>query len=171
MDRVFIGLGSNVGDRLQYLQFALSFIERLPETIIKNISPVYETEPVGKKEQAYFFNIVAQLETSLPPMKLLKKFKVIEQQLGRTPTERWGAREIDIDLLYVGDQVIQEKNLIVPHPEIHSRKFVLVPLGQIAGEFKDPVSKLSILDLLLQCPDKSEVKKTSYSIQPHAVEP
>lgn len=171
MDRVFIGLGSNVGDRLQYLEFALSFIERLPETIIKNISSVYETEPVGKKEQAYFFNIVAELETSLPPIKLLKKFKVIEQQLGRTPTERWGEREIDIDLLYIGTQVIREKNLIVPHPEIHSRKFVLVPLSQIAGEFKDPVSKLSIHDLVLQCPDMSEVKKTSYSIQPHAVEP
>ncbi|MBI3786766.1 MAG: 2-amino-4-hydroxy-6-hydroxymethyldihydropteridine diphosphokinase [Ignavibacteriales bacterium] len=171
MDHVYIGLGSNVGDRLQYLEFALSFIERSPDTIIKNISSVYETEPVGKRDQAYFFNIVAELETNLPAIKLLKKFKVIEQQLGRTPTERWGAREIDIDLLYVGEQVIREKNLIVPHPEIHSRKFVLVPLSQIAGEFKDPVSNLSIHDLLLQCTDKSEVKKTSYSIQPHAVEP
>lgn len=171
MDRVFISLGSNVGDRLQYLQFALSFIERLPETSVKNTSSVYETEPVGKKDQAYFFNTVAELETNLPAIKLIQKFKVIEQQLGRTPTERWGAREIDVDLLYVGERIIKEKKLIVPHPEIRNRRFILVPLDQIAGEFKDPVSRRSIHDLLLQCSDTSEVKKTSYSIQSHAVEP
>lgn len=171
MERVFICLGSNIGDRLHYLRSALLLVEKMPGTVVKKVSTVYETEPVGKKDQAYFLNAVAEVETSLSALELAEKFKAIEQQLGRTKSQRWGPREIDIDLLYVGERIIRKKNLIVPHPEIYNRKFVLILMDELASEFVDPVRKLSVHDLLVRCSDASEVKQTLYSIQSHVVEP
>ncbi|MBI3586532.1 MAG: 2-amino-4-hydroxy-6-hydroxymethyldihydropteridine diphosphokinase [Ignavibacteriales bacterium] len=171
MERVFICLGSNIGDRLQYLRSALLLVEKMPGTAVKKASAVYETEPVGKKDQAYFLNAVIEIETTLSALAVAEKFKEIEKQLGRTTSQRWGPREIDIDLLFVGERIIQEKDLIVPHPEMYNRKFVLIPMNEIAGDFIDPVRKLSMSDLLTRCSDTSEVKQLPYSIQSLVVEP
>lgn len=161
MVQVFIGLGSNLGDRAYYLHQALIEIANSPQIIMKKYSSVYETEPVGKKEQPRFLNMVAELESTLLPQDLLRRFKEIENTLGRTHTEHWGQREIDLDILYYGNEVFNNVNLQVPHPEITNRRFVLVPMEEIAGEFLDPMQRLSMKELLQRCSDTSTVRKIS----------
>ncbi len=165
MVRVFIGLGSNVGDRAGFLQKALVEIANSEKIILKKYSSVYETEPVGKKEQAQFLNMTAELESKLSSRDLLKKLKEVEQSIGRTKSERWGPREIDIDILYYGDEILNEKNLQLPHPEIARRRFVLVPMNEIAGEFIDPMQRVSIKDMLKRCTDTSAVRKVTVPIE------
>src|SRR5574341_198483 len=100
MRNIFLGLGSNIGDRLEHLQAALKEIEHLPGTSLLRTSSIYTTEPVGNKKQAEFLNLVAEIESNLSPKSLLTELKSIEHNLGRSHTERWGPREIDIDILY-----------------------------------------------------------------------
>ena len=165
MARVFISLGSNLGDRLQYIQRAVEAIQKVASTRIKTVSSVYETEPVEKKNQPEFLNATAELDTTVEARQLFRALKGIEQSLGRTSTERWGSREIDLDLLYYGADVLAEAELTVPHPEIHKRRFVLVPLAEIAGEFIDPAANQSLTQLLDRCTDTSMVKKTSFTVK------
>jgi 2-amino-4-hydroxy-6-hydroxymethyldihydropteridine diphosphokinase len=164
MVRVFIGLGSNLGDRVKYLNQALAEIANSKQIFIKNYSSVYETEPVGNKEQPQFLNMVAELESALAPQDLLRKLKEIEIALGRKYSEHWGPREIDLDILYYGDEVFNDGKLHLPHPEIANRRFVLVPMKEIAGEFLDPVQHLSIKELLSRCPDIKSVRKSKHLI-------
>jgi 2-amino-4-hydroxy-6-hydroxymethyldihydropteridine diphosphokinase len=161
MSRVFIGLGSNLGDRATYLHRALSELENLHQTTVKKFSSVYETEPVGVKGQPKFLNMVAELDSMLRPDDLIHELKEIEQRVGRTFREHWGPREIDLDLLYYGGEMLNETSLQVPHPEISNRRFVLVPLKEIAAEFQDPLRHLSVKELLQRCSDTSSVRKTS----------
>jgi 2-amino-4-hydroxy-6-hydroxymethyldihydropteridine diphosphokinase len=161
MVQVFIGLGSNLGDRAFYLHQALVEISNSPQTIIKRYSSVYETEPVGKKEQPQFLNMVAELESTLLPRELLRRLKEIEINLGRTRTEHWGPRKIDLDILYYGSEVFNDEKLHLPHPEIINRRFVLVPMKEIAGKFLDPMQHLSMKELLCRCSDTSTVRKIS----------
>ncbi len=161
MVQVFIGLGSNLGDRVNYLFQALGEIAKSPQIIIKKYSSVYETEPVGKKEQPQFLNMVAELESTLLPQDLLWRLKEIEDTLGRTHTEHWGPREIDLDMLYYGSEVFNDERLQLPHPEIANRRFVLVPMKEIAGEFLDPMQCLSMKELLRRCSDTRTVRKIS----------
>jgi 2-amino-4-hydroxy-6-hydroxymethyldihydropteridine diphosphokinase len=161
MVRVFIGLGSNLGDRTNYLHKALTEIANSPNIVIKKYSSVYETEPVGKKKQPNFLNMAVELESTLLPQNLLQRLKEIETKIGRTRTEHWGPREIDLDILYYGNETFNDKELQLPHPEITNRKFVLVPMKEIAGEFVDPMRHLSIEELLLRCSDTGEVHKVS----------
>ncbi len=127
MTEAFIGLGSNVGDRLAYLRAAVSALRELGPV---RVSRVYETEPVGPP-QARFLNAVAALETELRPRELFDELKRIESQLGRITRERWGPREIDLDLLLHGEESVDEPDLVVPHPAMTVRAFVLVPLGDV----------------------------------------
>ena len=168
MSRVFIGLGSNIGDRATYLQQALSELENLPQTTVNKYSSVYETEPVGVKGQPRFLNMVVELDSLLRPDDLIHELKEIEQRVGRTLSERWGPREIDLDLLYYGGEMLNETSLHVPHPEISNRRFVLVPLKEIAAEFLDPLRHLSIEELLQQCSDTSSVRKTAQQMSSRA---
>ena len=164
MDRIFIGLGSNLGDRVGYLRRALSELGKLQKTTIQKYSSVYETEPVGVKEQPKFFNMVVELDSILSPDDLVRALKEIEHRVGRTLSKRWGPREIDLDLLYYGGEMLNEPSLYVPHPEISNRRFVLVPLKEIAAEFQDPLRHLNIEELLQRCSDTCSVRKTSHSI-------
>lgn len=164
MSRIFIGLGSNLGDRAAYLQRALRELEHLPQISVNKISSVYETEPVGVKGQPKFLNMVAELETHLRPDDLIRELKEIERLVGRTNSEHWGPREIDLDLLYYGGEMLNETSLHVPHPEISNRRFVLVPLKEIAAEFQDPLRHLSVEELLQQCSDTSSVRKTAQQL-------
>jgi 2-amino-4-hydroxy-6-hydroxymethyldihydropteridine diphosphokinase len=164
MVQVFIGLGSNLGDRMYYLHQALVEISNSPQIMLKKYSSIYETEPVGKKEQPQFLNMTAELESTFLPQDLLRRLKEIENILGRTHSEHWGPREIDLDILYYGDEVFNDENLHVPHPEIAHRKFVLVPMKEIAEEFLDPVQHLSMKELLRRCSDTSAVHMISPSL-------
>jgi 2-amino-4-hydroxy-6-hydroxymethyldihydropteridine diphosphokinase len=161
MVQIFIGLGSNLGDRAYYLHQALVEIANSWQIIIKKYSSVYETEPVGKKEQPQFLNMVAELESTLLPQDLLRRLKEIENILGRTNNEHWGPREIDLDILYYGSEVFNDDKLQLPHPEIANRRFVLIPMKEIAGEFLDPMRHLSIQELLQRCSDTRTVRKIS----------
>jgi 2-amino-4-hydroxy-6-hydroxymethyldihydropteridine diphosphokinase len=170
MDRVFVALGSNLGNRLAMLQSALGALERLTGLGVRSVSPVYETEPVGNKNQPQFLNAVIELHSRLSAEDLLLKLKEIERSVGRTPSEKWGPREIDIDLVYYDDLVIDGPALVLPHPEVVRRRFVLTPLADIAPEFVDPVRKRMVRDLLSDCPDESSVSKISAVLNPFLLE-
>jgi 2-amino-4-hydroxy-6-hydroxymethyldihydropteridine diphosphokinase len=140
LTEAFIGLGSNVGDRLGYLRRAVSALRALGEV---RVSSVYETDPVGPPQDP-FLNAVASLETVLAPHDLLVALKKIEADLGRIPRERWGPREIDLDLLLYGDETIDAPDLTVPHPEMTKRGFVLVPLVELAPDAHLPDGQILV---------------------------
>jgi 2-amino-4-hydroxy-6-hydroxymethyldihydropteridine diphosphokinase len=128
--RAFLGLGSNIGDRWQYLKDAVA---RLPDVV--RISPVYETDPVGGPDgQHPYLNLVVELSTDRSPRQLLEEAQAAEAAAGRERTVRFGPRTLDVDVLLVGDQVVNDSDLIVPHPRMWERAFVLVPLGDLAPE-------------------------------------
>lgn len=160
MTKVFLGLGSNVGNREAYLQKALSHIEGLPGTKILERSDVYETEPVGEKNQADFLNSVVEISTDCSPRELHQRLKEIEVSVGRTAGPRWGPREIDIDILYFGALILKTDDLQIPHPERSRRRFVLEPLAKLAPDFCDPESGKTMPAMLEACPDHSSVRKT-----------
>jgi 2-amino-4-hydroxy-6-hydroxymethyldihydropteridine diphosphokinase len=128
----YIGLGSNLGDRAGNLKEALHRLNRSPSTAVTRVASFYRSDPVGFTEQDDFINTVAELETVLPPRELLALLLSIEEELGRVRTVRWGPRTVDLDLLLCGDEQIDEPDLIVPHPRLHERAFVLVPLADLA---------------------------------------
>lgn len=152
MSRVFLGLGSNLGNRKKNIQGAVKLIEKNNRVI--KVSSFYETEPEGVKEQPIFLNAVLELETKLSPHQLLNFIQDIEKQLGRKPTVKWGARIIDLDILLYGEQIINDDDLKIPHPHFSKRLFVLIPLGEIAPEIIHPVLKRKIADLLRENSDK-----------------
>jgi 2-amino-4-hydroxy-6-hydroxymethyldihydropteridine diphosphokinase len=127
----FIGLGSNLGDRLANLGLAVERLSREPGFNVRRVSLAYETEPIGPPQPRYL-NAVAQVGTLLSPRATLQKLQAIEEALGRVRRERWGSREIDLDLLLFGGRALNETGLVVPHPYLPQRAFVLVPLAEIA---------------------------------------
>jgi 2-amino-4-hydroxy-6-hydroxymethyldihydropteridine diphosphokinase len=127
----YLGLGSNLGDRLEFLIKAVAALEENPEIRVLKLSNVYETEPVGFREQADFLNMVIAIDTSLPPLELLETVLAIEEDLERQRELRWGPRTIDIDLLIVGNERVEMERLHLPHPRIRERLFVLYPLKEI----------------------------------------
>lgn len=142
-----MALGGNLGDRAAYLLQALSRLSRLPETRLLRLSPVYETDPVGPPQPPYL-NLVAELDTRLPPRALLEALLGIEQALGRVRREPWGPRTVDLDLLLYGDLVLKEEGLEVPHPRLHQRAFVLVPLCDLVPQGRHPVLGRTFAELL-----------------------
>ena len=154
--RAYVGLGSNLGDRAAYLLLGLSALSRLPETRLLRLSPVYETDPVGPPQPPYL-NMVAELETELSPKGLLAEMLRIEKALGRERRERWGPRTLDLDLLLYGDLVLEEEGLSVPHPRLHERAFVLVPLLDLLPEGRHPLLGQSFAELLASL-DASSVR-------------
>jgi dihydroneopterin aldolase/2-amino-4-hydroxy-6-hydroxymethyldihydropteridine diphosphokinase len=129
---VFLGLGSNMGDRVRLLEQALGALQASGRVQVVRRSALYETAPVGRTDQPSFLNMVAQVETDLPPEDLLALALEVERTLGRVRGERWGPRPIDIDILLYGDAVVDTPSLVIPHPEITRRRFVLEPLLEIA---------------------------------------
>lgn len=156
---VLLSLGSNIGDKKKYINDACDLIKE--RNILQNItkSSYYRTEPYGVKQQDNFINIVVSGFTELSAFELLAACKVIELDLGRQARERWHEREIDIDILIYGNEVVLSDKLIVPHPLMKQRKFVLIPATEIAAKAKDPLSCKTISELLKECEDESEVHK------------
>ncbi len=148
MAQAFIGLGSNLGDRKDNLRRALEVLQADPRIIVRRVSRFVETRPRGGPPQGNFLNAAAELQSDLSPRELLKVLLETEAQLGRVRTETWGPRTIDLDLLLYEDRIVQEADLLVPHPLMHQRKFVLKPLSEIAPDALHPVLKKSVRQLL-----------------------
>jgi 2-amino-4-hydroxy-6-hydroxymethyldihydropteridine diphosphokinase len=149
MSRVFIGIGSNEGDREQHVSRAVSALARVPDIRVVQMAMLLETEPVGGPPQGPYLNTVVELETGMSPDALLQALQSIEQAGGRTPSrERWGPRPIDLDILLYDEQVLDGPRLTVPHPRLHERRFVLEPLAQIAPSARHPVLKQTVAELL-----------------------
>lgn len=157
MPLAYLGIGSNIGNKIGYIRRSLVALSRLPKTKITKVSSLYETEPYGKKEQPWFINVVVEISTELSPLELLKKCKSIETRLGRQERERWAEREIDIDILLYGDIVLSTPELQIPHPDMHNRRFVLIPLSEIAPNAIHPIFKKSISQLLIECKDTTRI--------------
>ncbi|MBI3026752.1 2-amino-4-hydroxy-6-hydroxymethyldihydropteridine diphosphokinase [Candidatus Woesearchaeota archaeon] len=145
MADAFIGVGSNLGNKLENIRKAMSLIKERCK--ILKISHLYKTEPVGFKSQQWFLNCAAKAQTSLKPKELLEFLLSIEKKLGRVRTIRYGPRTIDLDILFYDDMIIREDNLVVPHPRLHERLFVLVPLKDICPDFIHPALNKTISEL------------------------
>ncbi|NTU94142.1 MAG: 2-amino-4-hydroxy-6-hydroxymethyldihydropteridine diphosphokinase [Chlorobiaceae bacterium] len=163
----YIGIGSNVGDRFANLQQAVELLSQAPETTVTAVSRVYMTEPVGDIEQDRFFNGVVTVLTGLDPLELRTRCKSIEQQLGRPDRyRRWSPRTIDLDILLYGDLCVMTELLIIPHAELHRRKFVLVPMLDIDNPMH-PLLHRSIAELLRTCGDHSvPIRLTEQLVKP-----
>lgn len=147
-----------MGKRQENLAMAYNYVDQQCGRVI-NASSIYETEAWGKNDQPSFLNQVLEIQTNLTPRQLLKKILLIEKQIGRVREEKYGPRIIDIDILLFNDDIHNYPSLKIPHPELPNRRFVLVPLAEIAPEFIHPVFKKTITELLAVCPDKLTVKK------------
>ena len=143
---VYLALGSNMGDRAAHLKMAVGNLA--PQMILKAKSPIYETPPWGYTNQDAFLNQVVKVETYLEALPLLKHLKRLEKALGRAPTVKNGPRVIDIDILFFDDVAIDSPPLSVPHPRLHERAFVLVPLADIAPDFVHPVLRQTVKELM-----------------------
>lgn len=157
MKSVIIGIGSNLGERTLNCKKALEGISGFSN--IARVSSFYETEPVGMEDQPSFINCVVEVETELSPHGLLDSLKAVENNLGRERKEKWGPRTIDLDIIFYGNEIINDPDLKIPHPEAHVRRFVLEPLAEIAPEHIDPVLKLSVTELLSRLHDPKIVVK------------
>jgi len=153
---VYLSLGSNLGDRQENLDRALEYLSQ--RLRMGKVSSVYDTEPLGDSTQPRFLNLVCQVYTRLEPLALLTLVKGIESKLGRTG-KSGAARTIDIDILLYGDQVIETPKLVIPHPKMTERAFVLVPLDEIAPELVHPTSGKTIRELLGEITEKQGVLK------------
>lgn len=160
-ETVYIGIGSNLGDPRKNCRQAIERINAHPDITVTTRSSLYETEPLGLKEQGWFVNAVVAARTTLPPRDLLQALLVIEKEMGRVRRQKWGPRLIDLDLLYYGDQRICSDNLEVPHPEVHRRKFVLVPLNEIDPKRLHPVLNKTARELLAELPENQKINRIS----------
>ncbi|UXV42626.1 2-amino-4-hydroxy-6-hydroxymethyldihydropteridine diphosphokinase [Staphylococcus simulans] len=147
MTDVFLGLGSNVGDRENQLKEAICLLDEQSGIKVVKVSSFYETEPVGYVDQPDFLNLCVEIQTELSPKAVLERGLVIEQQLHRVRKERWGPRTLDIDILLYGDQIIEEQDLTIPHPRMTERAFVLIPLQEIAPNKVEPRTQNKIKDI------------------------
>jgi 2-amino-4-hydroxy-6-hydroxymethyldihydropteridine diphosphokinase len=151
LKRVYLSLGSNIGDREGNLRKAVERLAALDIRVLR-ASRIYETEPVDYKDQAWFLNQVVEAETSLFPMQLLTRTGRVERELGRTRTVRNGPRTIDIDILFYGAATVETARLEIPHPRIAQRRFVLAPLAELAPLLRHPVTHRTVREMLESAP-------------------
>ena len=157
---VYLSLGSNLGDREAHLREAVEQLKKLGD--VTAVSSLYETEPVEFTAQPWFLNIAVELETELMPKQLLSALLKIEQSMGRRRLQPKGPRLIDVDILLFGNAVVSDTKLSIPHPAMHERRFVLVPLNEIAPQARHPVLRKTALELLEALPrDSAAVKRWS----------
>ncbi|MGE8500460.1 MAG: 2-amino-4-hydroxy-6-hydroxymethyldihydropteridine diphosphokinase [Pseudomonas sp.] len=152
MERVYIGLGSNLAEPLEQLQAALAALAALPQTQLAATSSFYASDPLGPADQPRYVNAVAALDTELQPLELLDALQAIEQNQGRVrKAERWGPRTLDLDILLFGERLLDEPRLKVPHYHMQARAFVLYPLAELAPTLRLPDGRV-LADLLADCP-------------------
>ncbi|RXT09031.1 2-amino-4-hydroxy-6-hydroxymethyldihydropteridine diphosphokinase [Ammoniphilus sp. CFH 90114] len=158
----YLSLGSNLGDRLNYLSKAILALKKQSSVILESYSSIYETDPVGYTDQPAFLNMVVGGKTGLSPHELLHMILDLERQLGRKRDIRYGPRTIDLDILVFGTAKLKEEELEVPHPRMADRAFVMIPLAEIAPDFPIPIlsnEKTTPVELLEKVTDKSGVRK------------
>ena len=151
----FVGLGSNMGQRLMYLRRAITLIQKADEIRVIHKSQIYVTSPMGP-DQRDFYNAVIKIKTCFSPFQLLEKMQAIEVQLGRVRSVHWGPRVIDLDVLGYADQIIKSDLLTIPHPQIHLRKFVLYPFLDVAPDWVLPGMNRSIAQLSTELTDPDQ---------------
>jgi 2-amino-4-hydroxy-6-hydroxymethyldihydropteridine diphosphokinase len=158
---VFIGIGSNEGNKISNIKSAIDLINLIIDCNVDKISSLYESTPYGDIEQDNFLNAVIKISTKLNPQELFIELKKIEQKLGRIVREKWGPREIDLDILFFNDLIISDEIITLPHKGIIYRDFVLVPLIEIEPDFIHPVFKKNITDFVLDLKTKNIINKLS----------
>lgn len=155
----YIGIGSNIGDKVGHCERAILEILKVDQHKLLAKSSFFKTQPIGYKDQDWFINGVIKIETDLRPHELLRDLKAIELKLGRKETFHWGPRLIDLDLLFFDHEEIKTEELCVPHPHLHERQFVLIPLAEIDQDFIHPVFKMTIQQLLDNLQEDQGVEK------------
>ena len=155
---VYLSLGSNLGDRAAHIEQALARLDEEGVRIVRR-SSFYQTEPVEFRAQGWFLNIAVEAETELMPRQLLRAIRFIERELGRKRIVRAGPRTVDIDILLYGANIVSAAELEIPHPRMIERRFVLVPMAEIAPALRHPVLRLTMTELLAATNDRSQVRK------------
>lgn len=159
---IYLGLGSNLGDRVEFLAAAIRGVADFPWTVVDAVSDVFVTEPVGDVPQSDFLNLCISVRTDLDHLTFHSKMKDLERSIGRTESVRWGPREIDIDLLFFDHVIVTSPTLTIPHKEILNRMFVLQPLAQIATEFVHPQAGKKISELLKDSRDEHGIERSEH---------
>ncbi len=155
--QVYIGIGSNVGNKRENFFEAVTRLAKLPDTRVLKESSLYESEPLGDAKE-WYVNGAVEIETKFKPDMLLKKFKNIERAMGRKKIKkRWGARVIDLDILLYDSAVVKKRNLRIPHPEMSNRKFVLIPLSEIAPQVIHPELGVTVSEMLINVKDDKKI--------------
>ena len=153
----YIGIGSNLGSRDENLNEALESVKRVERTELASFSSIYVSEPMYLSTQPDYLNLAAKLSTTLSPFQLLEALLSIESEMGRTRDLKYGPRVIDLDILFFGEQIVESESLMIPHPLLYDRLFVLKPLSEIAGELICPVKQKTISELLMLSSDTSRI--------------
>ncbi len=158
-EKVYIAIGSNLGNRLENIKKAIALLKKCQGIMITNQSSIYKTKPVGYKNQPEFLNCVLEILSNLSPQELLKILQNIESKLLRERNIKWGPRTIDLDILLYGNHIIKEKNIVIPHTQMHKRQFILFSLMEIAPEIIHPLMKKNISGLYETLPKKGKIIK------------
>ncbi len=158
MKRVYLSLGSNLGDRAANLRKGLDELPAAGIDVLR-VSPFYRTEPVDYRAQPWFVNCVAEVSTALMPLRLLAALQSIERRLGRRRAAPKGPRTIDLDILFYENAVVRTPALKIPHEQIAERRFVLVPLRELAPDLRHPVTERTVSQMLIDTPDRSRVTR------------
>lgn len=156
---IYLGIGSNLGDRYANIRAAVELMGKIDGLKVKGISSLYETEPCGGPPQGKFLNGVIEVETQLSPRELLEKLKEIERRLGRVKTVANGPRTIDLDILLYQDLVVDEEDLKIPHPRVTQRRFALEPLAELNPDLIHPISNKKVAQLLREVQEAEETKR------------
>jgi 2-amino-4-hydroxy-6-hydroxymethyldihydropteridine diphosphokinase len=156
MKLIYLSLGSNLGDRAAHLQRALVELAAAGIEPVR-VSPFYQTEPVDYRPQPWFMNCVVEAKTEWLPLRLLSALQNIERKVGRRRGVPKGPRTIDLDILFYDNAVVRAPALTIPHPRMEERKFVLVPLAELAPDFRHPVTRKTVREMLSETPDRSQI--------------